>query len=224
MPLRPFFLNRKENGILDGVREHLGVCKEAVTEFTKLVPSVGEGDDAAAARHYQNVLDLETKANGIHRSLSVRVAQGAFFGGIRQDILALMKTIDSIADTAKDSGRLLTLGKVKDKDARDILRSADMAKFLEELIGAVSSLQELIVALDSDKKAVLSKVQAVEEAEGVADEAKLPILKGLFEENKQINPVTVIELRDFVFAADDIADFSEDAGDVVLVLVAKGYG
>jgi predicted phosphate transport protein (TIGR00153 family) len=222
--LRSFFLNRKENGILDGVGEHLDVCKEAVTEFTKLVPLVGEGDDAAAARCYQNVLDLETKANGIHRALNVKVAQGAFFGGIRQDILALMKTIDSIADAAKDSGRLLTLGRVKDKDARDLLRSADMAKFLEALIAAVSSLQELIRALDSDKKAVLSKVQAVEEAEGVADEAKLPILKGLFEENKQISPVMVIELRDFVFAADDIADISEDAGDVVLVLVAKGYG
>jgi len=34
-----------------------------------------------------------------------------------------MKTIDSIADTAKDSGRLLMLGKVKNKDARDLLLS-----------------------------------------------------------------------------------------------------
>jgi len=61
--LLSFFLNRKENGILDGVREHLGVCKEAVIEFTKLVPSVGRRDDASAVRHYQSVLDLETRAN-----------------------------------------------------------------------------------------------------------------------------------------------------------------
>ena len=47
--MRSFFLNRKENRILDGIMEHLDVCKEAVIELTKLVPSVGEGDDAAAA-------------------------------------------------------------------------------------------------------------------------------------------------------------------------------
>jgi len=224
VPLRSFLPNRKENGILDGIEEHLGVCKEVVTEFTNLVPSVGEGDDAAAARHYQRVLDLEEKADVIYRSLSVTVAQGAFFGGIREDILSLMKTIDTIADAAKDSGRLLMLGRVTEKDARDLLLSPGMARFMESLIAAVSSLQELIVALDSDKKAVLSKVKAVEDAEETADDAKVPILKEIFEENRQINPVTVIQLRDFVFAADDVADNSENASDVILVLVAKGYG
>jgi hypothetical protein len=204
--------------------EHLDVCKEAVIELTKLVPSVGEGDDAAAARHYRSVLDLETKANSIYRDLSVKVAQGAFFGGIREDILGLMKTIDSIADTAKDAGRLLMLGKVKDKDALDLLLSPDTTRLMEAIIAAVSSLQELIVALDSDKSAALLKVQKVQEAEETADVAKLPILKGLFEETKQIDPVMVIQLRDFIFAADDVADNSENASDAILVLVAKGYG
>jgi hypothetical protein len=36
--------------------------------------------------------------------------------------------------------------------------------------------------------------------------------------------VSVIGLRDFLFASDDIADNAENASDVVLVLVAKGYG
>lgn len=222
--MRPFFLNRKENEIIDGIKKHLGVCKETVTEFTKLVFAVGEGDEATAARCYQGVLDLEMKADGVYRGLSVKVAQGAFFGGIREDILGLMKTIDTIADTAKESGRFLTLGKVKDEDARDLLHSPEIARFMESLLAAVSSLQELIAALDSDKDAVLSKVQRVQKAEETADEAKLPILKKLFEEAGQINPVTVIQLRDFVFAADNIADNSENASDVVLVLVAKGYG
>jgi len=36
--------------------------------------------------------------------------------------------------------------------------------------------------------------------------------------------VTVIQLRDFIFVSDDIADNAEDASDVILVLIAKGYG
>jgi uncharacterized protein Yka (UPF0111/DUF47 family) len=39
-----------------------------------------------------------------------------------------------------------------------------------------------------------------------------------------MDPVSIIELRDFIFASDEIADNSERASDVVLVLVAKGYG
>jgi len=65
-----------------------------------------------------------------------------------------------------------------------------MTRFMESLIAAVSSLQELIVVLDSDKKAILSKFQSVEEAEETADEAKLPILNALFEEATQIRPTS----------------------------------
>jgi len=65
----------------------------------------------------------------------------------------------------------------------------------------------------------------VEEYEEAADSFKQNMLVALFEDSSGgIDPVTVILVRDFLFCADDVADKAEDASDVALVLVAKGYG
>jgi uncharacterized protein Yka (UPF0111/DUF47 family) len=88
----------------------------------------------------------------------------------------------------------------------------------------VVALTSLVQALDQGKKEALSKVHAVEVFEEEADSHKDLLLKSLFSSDLSMSPVAVIQLRDFIFVADDIADNAEDASDVILVLIAKGYG
>jgi uncharacterized protein Yka (UPF0111/DUF47 family) len=100
-----------------------------------------------------------------------------------------------------------------------------MKQFLANLDLAVVALQRLVAAFAIDRKTVLEKVNAVEEHEKTADTFKQNMLVALFEKSPGgIDPVTLILVRDFLFCADDIADNAEDASDVALVLVAKGYG
>jgi uncharacterized protein Yka (UPF0111/DUF47 family) len=82
----------------------------------------------------------------------------------------------------------------------------------------------LVRALKVGRKDALSVIQKVEDFEEDADTHKDAFLKDLFSRAGSLNPLTVIQLRDFTFVADDIADNAEDAGDVILVLLAKGYG
>ena len=99
-----------------------------------------------------------------------------------------------------------------------------MRLFIADLKGSVSALENLIAAFTINKKEVLARVHSVEEFEESADSRKDVLLRELFRGASKLNPVTVIQLRDFIFVADDIADNAEDASDVVLVLIAKGYG
>ncbi len=193
--LSGFSINRRERAIVEGVGSHLATVKRTVEDFGGLVDSVSSGDPALARRFFDDVMGDETKADTIHRDLSLRVANGAFFGGVREDILALLEKIDDIADSAKDASRLLNVE-----------------------VGA------MIAAFTISKKEVLARVHSVEEFEESADSRKDVLLRELFSGASNLNPVTVIQLRDFIFVADDIADNAEDASDVVLVLIAKGYG
>jgi len=170
------------------------------------------------------IFELESRAADAKRSLSTQIAEGAFFGGVREDMINLLDKIAKIADKAKDAARLITLTEVTDANAREILRSEDMKQFLNNLDQAVVALQHLIEALAIDRKTILDRVHAVEEYEEWADTFKQNVLSALFERSRGIDPVTVILVRDFVFSADDVADNAEYASDVVLVLVAKGYG
>jgi uncharacterized protein Yka (UPF0111/DUF47 family) len=95
---------------------------------------------------------------------------------------------------------------------------------MDDLKSSVVALTDMVRAFDGGRAGVLSKVHSVEEFEEWADSRKDTLLKQLFANSQGMDPVTVIQLRDFIFVADDIADNAEDAGDVIIVLVAKGYG
>jgi predicted phosphate transport protein (TIGR00153 family) len=216
--------SRKEGTILRALQEDLLIVREIEQEIPALVAAVAEGDAASCRSRRDRIFELESKAADAKRDLSAQIAEGAFFGGVREDMINLLDKIEKIADKAKDAARLITLAEITDAKARDILRSEDMRQFLANLDLAVVALQHLIQAFGIDRKTILERVHAVEEHEEAADTYKQNLLAALFERSRGIDPVTVILVRDFVFCADDVADNAEHASDVVLVLVAKGYG
>jgi predicted phosphate transport protein (TIGR00153 family) len=216
-------INKKENEMLDGIRNHLATVETTVDNFVKLVGAVGSGEPSESKACFEAVLNGEKEADTIHRALSTEIAEGAFFGGVREDMLALLEKIDNIADSAKDASRFLESEGSLDSFALSLLRSEDMKQFLEKLRGAVKALDELVAAFHTGRKGMLANVQSVEEYEEAADACKDQLLRQLFANTAAPDPIIVIQMRDFIFVADDIADNAEDASDVVLVLVAKGY-
>lgn len=182
------------------------------------------GGDPSSAALVNTVFDAETEADEIHRGLSLKIAEGAFFGGVREDILNLLERIDDIADAAKDAARFLESDSQLLSQAPTILGTENMRLFCADLGSAVAALTDLVKALEVNKKEALSKVHTVEAFEEAADAHKAALLKELFAGERSMDPVTVIQLRDFIFVADDVADRAEDASDVILILIAKGYG
>ncbi len=217
-------VGKKEKAIFDGILNLIDVVAEAVDLFEQSVSSFAKGDTETAEGLVKRVLDAETRADSTHRNLSLQVAEGAFFGGVREDILNLMERIDDIADSAKDAARFLASDSHLEEGARAVLGSENMKLFLADLKSAVASLKELVAILKVGRKEALAKVQSVEEFEEEADTHKDAQLKELFAVAHSMDSVTVIQLRDFIFMADNIADNAEDASDVILVLLAKGYG
>jgi len=217
-------VNRKEKELLKGIGHHLEIVGETVAAFRACVDSAAKGDADSVEKQIARVFEEETSADDVHRDLSLKVASGAFFGGIREDMLDLLERIDSIADSAKDAARVLSSDSRLQKEAREVLGSEKMRLFLGDLKSSVGALTELVRALEKGRREVLPRVHTVEDFEELADSHKDEILRELFGSGESMDPVSVIQLRDFVFMADNIADNAEDASDVILVLVAKGYG
>jgi len=205
------------------MEEHLAIVKQCVIAYQALVEAFASGDPATQPL-LDSVFNLETRAKDRRRDISAKIAEGAFFGGVREDILNLIHTNDNIADKAKDAARLLAITSQGDTNSLRLLSSQHMAGFQKNLLAAVEALESLIRALQGDKHEILAKVAVVEDFEEAADSEKDFLLRELLGSPSSLDPVLVIELRDFIFASDDIADNAENASDVVLVLVAKGYG
>lgn len=213
----------REKSIMRGIEEHVVKVKECVATFEDLVSAAANGDPSAQSL-MEKVFKLESEADQMQRELEARIAEGAFFGGVREDILSLIEQVDSVADAAKDSARLLMMGTDGDPSGLAILRNEHMSRFLANLMSALTSLEELVKTIQINRKEIMKGVRMVEEYEEAADTEKAALLAELFRFPRTIDAVTIIQLRDFIFAADDIADNSENASDVLIVLVAKGYG
>ncbi len=218
-----FSLHRTEDEILDGVGELLTLVRSTVTTFFDLVSAVAADDMSKGESLLKGVMDGEDRVAALRRELSQKIAEGAFFGGIREDILNLFETIHSIADSAKDAARLLTIGRINHPHGLSILKSGSMTEFLKALNDSLVALAQLLEALRIDRKTALSRVHNVEQFEELGDTKKNMLLREVFNLAPQMDPITVIELRDFLFATDDIADNAENASDVVMILIAKGY-
>ena len=214
----------REREVFAGVLQLLDTVGKTVDSFEASVLTLASGDVNSAEEDVLKVMEGETRADEIHRDLSLKIAEGAFFGGVREDILNMMEKIDNIADSAKDAARFLSSDPRIGVEAKDKLGSSEMRLFLTALKGAVAALTDLVRALQDGKKEALAKVHTVEGFEEEADSHKDALIKSLFSSEQTMDPVTVIQLRDFMFVADDVADNAEDASDVILVLIAKGYG
>jgi uncharacterized protein len=214
----------RERKVFEGILSLLDTVSKTVDSFEASVSATAEGDAQLASATVNEVFDSETRADEIHRDLSMKIAEGAFFGGVREDILDLMEKIDNIADSAKDAARFLASDSRLGLEARPTLGSSNMKLFMADLKKAVAALIDLVKALESGKEAALSKIHVVEDFEEQADTHKDALLKELFNSAETMDAVSVIQLRDFIFISDDVADSAEDASDVILVLIAKGYG
>lgn len=217
--------SRREGTIVKSMVADVRLVRETEQALASLVSAVAEGDLRACLESRNRVFELESKAAAVRRDLSTLIAEGAFFGGVREDMLNLIGKIHDIADKAKDAARLITLARVTNPKAIEVLRSDDMKQFLANLDMAVAALQGIIEAFAIDRKTVIERVRTVEGFEEAADTFKQNLLAALFEKSQGgIDPLTMILVRDFLFSADDVADKSEEASDVAIVLVAKGYG
>jgi len=222
--LSPFALiNKRESRIVEEIKGYFKIIQRTVDSFVGMVKAIGEGNDTEAKRSFQAILDGEKEADAVHRAMSMEIAEGAFFGGIREDVLNLLETMDSIPDSAKDAARFLESEERLDDFALSLLRSDEIEGFISNLQLAVAALGELIAAFDLGKKEMLQRLPPVEDREEDADTFNDELLKRLFNSSSNPNPITVIQMRDFLSVADDIADYAEDSSDVILVLVAKGY-
>jgi predicted phosphate transport protein (TIGR00153 family) len=155
-------VGKKERAIFDGILQHIDIVSRTVDAFAASVEKVGKGDLASAEELARSVFEGETAADTIHRELSLKVAQGAFFGGVREDILNLLEKIDDIADSAKDATRFLSSDSRLGTDARTMLGSENMKLFMDDLKSSVVALTDLVRAFDGGRAGVLSKVHSVE--------------------------------------------------------------
>lgn len=202
--------------------EHTRLVLDSVDNFQNMIESLRLLDLEKARKFEEMVEKFETDADEIHRENVSQICKGSFFGYLREDILQFMELTDSVADSAKEASRALTLRRVPEQMLTKFLTDTVMG-YVKESTNTAKSLLDVVKSLNVKRDTVIEKVRIVEHLEENSDTLKNKVFQELYGRSGEYDPLTVLQLKEFIDATDNIADSAEDASDVILVMLAKGY-
>jgi predicted phosphate transport protein (TIGR00153 family) len=204
------------------VVEHCRLVIECIDNFQNVVEALRVLDLARARRFEEAVDRFETNADNVHRENVTQICKGSFFGYMREDILQMMEMVDSVADSAKEAARALMWRRVPERILADFLNETAM-NYVKQSIRTAKALLVVLENLNMKRDILIEKVRIVEHLEESADTLKSRLFQELYSKADEYDALTVLQLKEFIDLTDNIADKAEDASDVVLIMLAKGY-
>lgn len=212
-----------EQEVTNSIRRHFTIVEKCVELLYNMVDKISKGDQSFIDL-FSEIDLLETQADEIHKSVSERIASGSFFAYLSSDFLNLLERNDDIADSAKDAAKILVENNLSKEILTFVFSDLEGKEYVASLLKTVKTLSKLYENLESSKKEEIIKFSHnVERCEEDADLIKARVMKELFLNSKKFNVLDVIVMKDFLNVADNIADNAEDASDIILKIVAKGF-
>ncbi len=216
--LRRWFGDYRNQIVLDMVREHLTLTKNAVYSLYEMVSAAGV-DSSSKKTIYNKVSDFEKRADELRRGMIVRLTERDIFPSEREDLMELVRSVDWVADWSREAGRILLIIPF-DKSPEEVRQKAlEMSK---GLITSVDILAECISILSEDGLKAIALADQVELLEEDIDDlysqARISIATLEFPD---FSRGALLLLNEFFDALETVADWCENTVDVVRAIAVR---
>ncbi len=211
---------------LRGIEEGLKIYFQLIMKATELLSELIEGclcqDWSKVKSTAERIAFLEREADDVKRGVEVKLNSGILFVGLKEDFLRLAEAMDKIADNAKDASRALASRQPNREEMKEIeICGEKIREMVYGTIEIVKILKKAIEMIGKDKNGALRLAHEVEKYEERLDDVKLEALKVLTEKEKEISTLTYLQVRDFIFLLDMVADAAENTSDIITAMIVK---
>ncbi len=207
-------------------QKHMEAVEKCASEIVPLFEALMAGDREQAEVHKNRVFELEHEADDVKNQIRSQLPKSLFMPIDRRDLLDLLHAQDSIADTTQDVAGLLTIRELEIPEVfQDMLpaylqRNVDAVRQCKAVIGLLDELLETgFRGRDVDQ--VEEMVQKLSEIESETDDQGIELTRRLFEHGDEMSPPTFFLWYELFQKLGDIADYAEDVGDRLRLLVAR---
>lgn len=208
------------------MQEHMRAVERCVEHLVPLFEGLESDDRDAIVAHKEEIFRLEQEADDIKNEIRSHLPRSLFMPVDRRDLLDLLDSQDSIADTAQDVAGFVLMRRMT---IRPFL-STPLTEFLQTNLRATRKCREVISELDEllemgfrgrevDRVLALIAELAAIEQEGDLQGTELTTL--LFDHEDEMRPLSVVFWYDLLTTIGDIADYAEDVGDRLRLLIAR---
>lgn len=211
-----WFEKRRKTKALDIAQEQITKALDTVTLLNQAIRSTSEGRRKEAAQHIQNLFKAEEEVDRLRMEVFKELSKGAaLVADYREDILHLVKRLDTLADHVKDAARCI-----------EMLADAKLPKeFCENtvcmttlLVGCASALRGSIEKITVNPQEAIAGAEKVNEIEHELDGYYFKTKGSFVKYGEEMNCGAMVIFDDLVEFIEQAADMCADTADYIVIL------
>jgi predicted phosphate transport protein (TIGR00153 family) len=214
-----WFEKRRKTKGLELAHEQITKAFDTVTWLHKAIKSFSEGNFDEAKKYIENLYKAEEEVDALRTDVFMELSKGAaLVADYREDLLHLVKRLDTLADHTKDAARCLEML----ADAKIPPELCQKTVFMaSKLVETAQTLRGAIEKISSDPAQAIKQAKKVGEIEHVLDEEYLKAKSLFVKYGAQINCGAMVIFDDLVEFIEHAADMCADTADYILVLSSR---
>ena len=216
--LREWLAKRRESKIIQLLDKHMSFVMDTVSETYNALNNLQNNKRLDALASIERALKYEKEADNLDRQISIELAKGELPPKDREDLFALTRRIDFIADWSKDAALNLKMLLEHDISINSEILSLALT-MAEKNKKSVVSLRNAINSLGSNIEKSLEYINEVEAFEHEIDLLYYEAKKHLLSHSG--HPGVLIIIRDMLNDIERSSDLAEDAGDIIKVIAIR---
>jgi predicted phosphate transport protein (TIGR00153 family) len=200
---------------MDMAYREITLAIDTVTELERAMVAASKKDAGEAGRAIGRLFVVETEIDELRRSVFEELTRGSLPSKDREDIMHLVKRLDTMADHVKDSGRSLKL-LLEAQMPKDVW--GELVDITKDLVEESATLRKSIEKLGVDAVEVRALAKKVDDVETRVDERYLRVKEMLLKYGREMDAGTLLILRDLLQSLEEVADSCDDTADYVRIL------
>ncbi|MGB9842141.1 MAG: DUF47 domain-containing protein [Candidatus Bathyarchaeales archaeon] len=214
-----WFEKRRKTKALELAHEQITKAFDTVTWLHKAIKSFSEGNLAESKKYVENLFRAEEEVDRLRTEVFMELSKGAaLVADYREDLLHLVKRLDTLADHTKDAARCLEMlegAKIpQELSGKTVFMAA-------KLVETAQTLRDSIEKISSDPAEAIAQAKKVGEIEHVLDEEYLKAKSLFVKYGTEVNCGAMVIFDDLIEFIEHAADMCADTADYILVLSSR---
>jgi len=214
-----WFEKRRKTKALELAQQQITKALDTATLLHQSIQSLAQGNKKDIEKRIHYLFQTEEEVDKLRREVFKEMSKHtALTADYREDILHLVKRLDTLADHVKDAARCLEILQDAQIPQELIQNTLDMTSTLVE---CTSALRTSIEKISSDPTEAIQYSTKVEEIENKIDKEYTNMKKLLIKYGKQMNVGAIIIFDDLIEFIEQAADMCADTADYIITLSSR---
>jgi predicted phosphate transport protein (TIGR00153 family) len=214
-----WFEKRRRTKGLELAHEQITKAFDTVTWLHKAMKSFSEGKHGEAKNYIENLYKAEEEVDKLRTDVFKELSKGAaLVADYREDLLHLVKRLDTLADHTKDAARCLEM--LAEAEIPEEL-CAKTVIMTSKLVETAQTLRNSIEKISYNPPEAIEQAKKVEDIEHDLDQEYLETKSLFVKYGAQVNCGAMVIFDDLIEFIEHAADMCADTADYIVVLSSR---